>query len=130
MNWRELRAGTKSDLAIVTRASGSSYTLQLRRGTTVTGVVRDAKTRTPVAGMIVGLREQGAVTDASGAFTFSPIFGFFWRFVVVASPPPAHTVRPACRPVRSALVSFVRLSGRLRAFTCRRAREAVGRDNL
>ncbi|HEX7192988.1 MAG TPA: carboxypeptidase-like regulatory domain-containing protein, partial [Thermoanaerobaculia bacterium] len=72
-NWRELRAETKSDIAVAARGTGSSYTLHLRRGTTVTGVVRDAKTRMPVAGMIVGFRGEGAITDGSGAFTFSPI---------------------------------------------------------
>ncbi|HEY2090970.1 MAG TPA: carboxypeptidase regulatory-like domain-containing protein [Thermoanaerobaculia bacterium] len=71
--WRELHADTESDLATTPRAAGSSYTLHLRRGTTVTGVVRDAKTRMPVVGMIVGLRANGAITDASGAFTFSPV---------------------------------------------------------
>jgi protocatechuate 3,4-dioxygenase beta subunit len=71
--WRELTAETKSDVASVTRATGSAYTLRLRRGTTVTGVVRDAKTRMPVAGMIVGLRAEGVLTDSSGAFTFSPV---------------------------------------------------------
>ena len=72
-NWRELRAETKSDIAIATRGTGTSYTLHMRRGTTVTGIVRDAKTRIPVAGMIIGARDEGTITDAAGAFTFSPI---------------------------------------------------------
>ncbi|HEV8432718.1 MAG TPA: carboxypeptidase-like regulatory domain-containing protein [Thermoanaerobaculia bacterium] len=72
-HWSELRAETKTDVAIATRATGSSYTLHLRRGATVTGVVRDAKTRMPVAGMMVAFFGSGAVTDASGAFTFSPV---------------------------------------------------------
>ncbi len=73
-SWRELRAATASDVAESARANASSYTLHLRRGTTVTGTVRDAKTRMPVAGMIVGLRDAGTITDTSGAFTFSPVF--------------------------------------------------------
>jgi protocatechuate 3,4-dioxygenase beta subunit len=72
-SWRELRARTKSDVAVAPRASGASYTLHMRRGTTVTGVVRDAKTHMPVAGMLVRMGEERALTDASGAFTFSPV---------------------------------------------------------
>jgi uncharacterized GH25 family protein len=71
--WRDLRAVSGSDIAIVTRGDSASYTLRLRRGVTVAGVVRDAKTRVPVAGMIIGLRGEGAITDSAGAFTFSPI---------------------------------------------------------
>jgi protocatechuate 3,4-dioxygenase beta subunit len=84
-SWRELRAETASDIAIVTRAGGASYTLHLRRGTRVTGVVRDVKTRTPVAGMIVGARGEGTITDASGAFTISPILP--GRYPVTAAHP-------------------------------------------
>lgn len=70
--WRELRAQTKSDIAIISRKTGSSYTLHLRRGAIVSGVVRDAKTRTPIAGMLIAVSGDGAITDASGAFTLSP----------------------------------------------------------
>jgi hypothetical protein len=88
--WRELQAETKSDLAVVTHAAASSYTLHLRHGATVTGVVRDAKTRLPVAGMIVGLRADGAITDSSGAFTFSPVLP--GRYAFTGSHPLYETV--------------------------------------
>jgi len=84
-SWRELRAATASDIAIATRATGASYTLHLRRGTSVTGVVRDAKSRMPVGGMIVGARGDGTITDASGAFTISPILP--GRYPVTAAHP-------------------------------------------
>jgi len=71
--WSELRTQTKTDVAVATRATGSSYTLHLRRGATVTGVVRDAKTRMPVAGMAIAFAGNGALTDAAGAFSFSPV---------------------------------------------------------
>jgi protocatechuate 3,4-dioxygenase beta subunit len=100
--WRELHAETTNDAATATRAVAASYTLRLRRGTTVTGVVRDAKTRMPVAGMIVGLRADGAVTDSSGAFTFSPILPGRYPFtgshplyqLVVAAPAASIQVAP------------------------------------
>ena len=71
--WRELRAETKTDIAVVTRGGNASYTLHLRPGTKVTGVVRDAKSRVPVAGMMITLRGEGAITDNAGAFTVAPI---------------------------------------------------------
>jgi protocatechuate 3,4-dioxygenase beta subunit len=79
--WRDLHAETKTDVAIATRATGSSYTLHLRRGTTAAGVVRDAKTHMPVAGMLVSFLGSGAVTDSSGAFTFSPILPGRYQFI-------------------------------------------------
>jgi protocatechuate 3,4-dioxygenase beta subunit len=72
-NWRELRAETKTDVAVATRGSNASYTLHLRPGARVTGVVRDAKSRVPVAGMMISIRGDGAITDNAGAFTLAPI---------------------------------------------------------
>jgi len=72
-SWRELRAETKTDLAVATRGNNASYTLRLRPGTKLTGVVRDAKSRVPVAGMMISIRGEGAITDNAGAFTIAPI---------------------------------------------------------
>ena len=60
---------------------GAGFTRQLRRGLTVTGLVRDRDTRQPIPGMWVGWRgnavsglrtgEYSRMTDANGRFTIT-----------------------------------------------------------
>lgn len=60
----------------------------------------------------------------SGYYHLLSVLRLLFALGRVASPPLAHGCLPACRPARRVLVSFVRLIGCVRAFTCRRAREA------
>jgi uncharacterized GH25 family protein len=71
--WREMYAISGDRIATATHGTGSAYTLKLRPGVKVTGTVRDDKSRSPVAGMLLRLPFAEAVTDAAGAFTFSPV---------------------------------------------------------
>src|SRR5205085_3074524 len=78
--WSWLRATTSDGAAIVSNSGAASYTLRLGPPASISGSVRDTKTRAAVAGTFVwlGIRNEGApidatAADAKGIFTFNGV---------------------------------------------------------
>jgi protocatechuate 3,4-dioxygenase beta subunit len=81
--WKNVQARSGSRVAQRARNAGTSPTLKLAKGGTVSGSVRDVKSQLPVAGVRVALAPSGAfggreathdtITDAKGNFTIAPI---------------------------------------------------------
>lgn len=89
---------------------GAKFTVQLKEGLTITGLVRDRDTKKPIPGMWVGLGgdpvnglssgEYSRMTDAKGRFTISGLSSrlFDWdepHRVVMAVSSPGLPYQPA-----------------------------------
>ncbi|MEA2236980.1 MAG: large repetitive protein [Thermoanaerobaculia bacterium] len=81
--WENVEARVGNRVAQRARKAGTSPTLKLAKGGTVSGSVRDVKSQLPIAGVRVALAPSGAfgsreaahdtITDAKGNFTIAPI---------------------------------------------------------
>jgi hypothetical protein len=96
--WRMLMAGDGQRVATTTRKSGDSYTMTLRPGATVSGVVRSSKSNAPVAGALVTIRQESdfggqhsSVTDAKGNFTLARLPAGSHTLYAAH---PSHTIQP------------------------------------
>jgi uncharacterized GH25 family protein/5-hydroxyisourate hydrolase-like protein (transthyretin family) len=103
--WRELYAIAGDRIAVAARGATSAYTLKLRAGVKVTGTVRDDKSRTPVAGMLLRFPFAEVITDSAGAFTFSPVIAGRYPFSG-SHPLYAMTVRDLVVPTDGSKEAF------------------------
>ncbi len=78
-SWQSLRAVAPGGAAFASRSGAAVYDLRLRSLASVSGSVRDPKTRVAVAGMRLTLNSQTdvapetAITDSKGNFAFSSV---------------------------------------------------------
>lgn len=79
-SWRTLRVIAPGGAAFATKSGVAAYDLRLAPAASISGSVRDGKTRAAIAGMRLSLWSQmeggavdTAITDARGAFAFSGV---------------------------------------------------------
>ena len=127
---------------------GAGFTLQLKRGLTVTGLVRDRDTHQPIPGMWVGRRgdplnglrsgEYSRVTDANGRFKITGLDSrlldwkeSFREFTAVAQPGlPYQTASVVVIVVMAASLSVGRMIARGReGRNCERIPQSLCLDN-
>jgi hypothetical protein len=96
--WRSVSAREGQRIGAVSRKDPASYTIALRRGATVSGVVRSAKSNLPIAGAMINLSREGdssgsrsAITDPKGTFSIPAVPEGHFR---VFASHPAFSARP------------------------------------
>ncbi|HEX6098282.1 MAG TPA: carboxypeptidase regulatory-like domain-containing protein [Thermoanaerobaculia bacterium] len=120
--WRTLTARSGGMMAQLPFAAAGAHALRLARAATVSGRVTDAKTKVPVAGVVVRLTVQGsdrdalaAETDAKGTYSIVAPQGSFLLFTFHPGFDPANadvTVEPGQQVTRDLSVPrLARVSG-------------------
>lgn len=120
--WMTLTAKSGSMLARLPFAAAGAYTLRLARAATVSGRVMDAKTKVPVAGVVVRLTAPGAdrdamaaETDAKGTYSIAAPQGSFMLYTWHPGYDPANadvSIEPGQQVIRDlAVPRLARISG-------------------